>query len=35
MGLRLRKPRPRIAHADPEGQEAHKKTSRADDPGRG
>lgn len=29
LGFRLRKPRPRIAHADPERQEAHKKTARA------
>lgn len=35
LGFRLRKPRPRIAHADPERQEAHKKTSRANGPGRG
>jgi len=28
LGFRLRKPRPQIAHADPERQRAHKKNSR-------
>ncbi|MGH8647409.1 MAG: helix-turn-helix domain-containing protein [Gammaproteobacteria bacterium] len=34
LGFRLRKPRPRIAQSDPERQEAHKKTARADVQGR-
>src|SRR6266576_1079869 len=30
LGFRLRKPRPAIAHADPERQKAHKQAPRAD-----
>jgi len=29
LGFRLRKPRPMIAHGDPERQKAHKKNFRA------